>query len=153
MKEPKIVFNKNVYQLKVTFLNGNKNQPYRVIEIVKSSNLTDLFEYVIISYDLYFGHCFGFYNNIRNWVKSSLKYEQFADDKDLKFSASEGAKSPNKTTIEKMFKEANKMLLLYDYGTEREFVVEFIQEDELLPKTEYPRTIKQRGKISKKHRD
>lgn len=153
MKEPKIVFNKNVYQLKVTFLNGNKKQPYRVIEIIKVDNLTNLFVGVITSFDMYFGHCFGFYNNIKNWTNSTICYEQFVDDKDLKYFAKENAKSTDNTTIQTMLKQNPKMLLLYDYGTEKHFLIELIKEVELLPNTEYPRTVKQSGKVSKKYND
>ena len=153
MKEPKIVFNKNVYQLKVTFLNGNKKQPYRVIEIIKYDNLTSLFEGVITSFDMYFGHLFGFYDNIRNWTKATVYYEHFVDDKELEYFAGDNAKSTDNSTVLTMLKQNPKMLMLYDYGTEKHFLVEFVKEVELLPNTEYPRTVKQSGKVSKKYND
>lgn len=153
MKEPKIVFNKNVCQIKVTFLNGNKKQPHRVIEIIKFDNLTNLFVGIITSFDMYFGHLFGFYDNIKNWTKSKTYYEHFVDDKELEYFAGDDAKSTDNTTVQTMITQNPKMLLLYDYGTEKRFLIEFIKDVQLLPNTEYPRTVKQSGKVSKKYMD
>lgn len=135
------MFDKNVYQLKVTFLNSNKNEPYRIIEIIKYDSLTNLFIVVITCFDMNFGHLFGFYDNIRNWTKSKVCYEHFVDNKELEYFAADNAKSTNNTNVKTMLMQNSKMLLLYDYGTEKHFLIEFLKEVPFLPEKEYPRKL------------
>lgn len=142
-------FDNDIYQLKITFLNGIKNQPYRIIEVEKNHSLTSLFEAIITSFDMYFGKLFGYYNNIKNWTKATVLYEHYVDDEELEYFARENAQSTDKTMIETMLKQNPKMLLLYDYMTEKRFLIELINEVPLLPNTEYPRTVKKFGKVSK----
>lgn len=148
-----MVFNNDIYQLKITFLNGNKNQPYRVIEIEKYQNLTNLADTILSSFNLGNGHCFGFFNNLKTWTNSTIRYEQFVDLKDMQYGLSEYAKSPNKTTVEKAFTETPTLLFLYDYGAEFLFIVKLVEQVELVNLVKYPRTIKSAGKISKQYLD
>lgn len=38
-----------------------------------------LAESIVDSFNFYFDHCFGFYDNIERWIKSEEGYELFAD--------------------------------------------------------------------------
>ena len=106
---------KEVYLIKATLSDWYgkvKGQPFRVLAIPEDYSLYKLAEAIVGSFDFYFDHPFGFYDNIKNWTHSKEGYELFADiGEESEF---EGVK---KTKIGKVFNRVGKrMLFLFDYG-------------------------------------
>lgn len=90
-----------------------------VIAISGNINLYGLAEHIIdtIGFDL--DHAFGFYDNLRYPYKSNERYTLFADMDE----ESEGDLSVKKTLIEDVFKPGRKMIFLFDYGDDWQFLL------------------------------
>jgi len=56
-----------------------RGRPYRVIAVPEESTLYSLAEEIVVAFDFYFDHCFGFYDNIKRWTESNECYELFKD--------------------------------------------------------------------------
>lgn len=116
----------------------------REIEVPENINLYKLAEAIIASYDFNFDHAFGFFSKIaeNRYFDSDKKYELFTDLKDEGIEPT-GAESVKKTKISDVWKKVgDKMLFLFDYGDNWQFVVELIRFGAAEPKTKYPRVIK-----------
>lgn len=97
-----------VYHIKACLSdwNGNtKGKPYRIIAIPSNQKLYDLAEGVTSSFEFYFDHCFGFYDNIKRWVDAKEGYELFSD-------IGEESRFPGvkKTKIKKVFDVVGKKI-------------------------------------------
>ncbi len=123
MKKRKAKQGERIFLIKATLSDwyGHvRGKPYRILAIPENFTLYDLAETIINSFNFCFDHAFGFYNNIKNWPKSTEKYELFAD-----MEPGSESKGVRKTRINEVFdKIKKKMLFLFDYGDEWYFVVE-----------------------------
>ena len=144
-----MIFNEDIYHFKVTCLIDKKDKPYRVIAIEKHKNLTQFAEAILDSFKFGCNHCFGFYDNMRNWTNAKESYERFVDVD--KYFAQDNAKSPNKTTIETVFSTNKIMLFLFDYGAEWHFKVKLVGKSEPEPKKKYPLILQESGKAPKEY--
>jgi hypothetical protein len=101
---------------------ASKTYPYRVLAIPEGLTLYRLAEAIVDSFDFWFDHCFGFYDNINKRLDSKEGYELFADiGEESEF------KGVEKTRVNKVFdKIGKKMLFLFDYGDNWEFIVELV---------------------------
>ncbi len=109
-----------IYILKVILKDIYKRvegTPYRVIAVPGTFTLYELAEEIVKSFDFYFDHCFGFYDNLNSWTNSNKCYELFKDiEEELELEPT-CCKSVKKTRIDKVFnKIGRKMLFLFDYG-------------------------------------
>jgi hypothetical protein len=101
-----------------------RNRPSRNIAIQADATLYDLAAATLDSFDFDMDHAFGFYENLKNWTRSQTGYELFADMGEKgRFSGVKRARVSN------VFQTPNyKMLLLFDYGDEWHFVVQYIKD-------------------------
>ncbi len=98
-----------------------KGDSYRaVIAISGNINLYGLAEHIIDTLEFDFDHAFGFYDNLKNPYKSSECYTLFADMEDCE---SEGERSVQKTLIQEVFDPGKKMIFLFDYGDDWQFLL------------------------------
>lgn len=144
-----MIFNQNIYHFKVTCLNEGNGKPYRVIAIENHKNLTQLAEAILGSFKFNCDHCFGFYENIRNWTNSKLNYERFVDV-DV-YTVADNPKSPDKTKIKKLFSSDVPMLFLFDYGHEWRFTVKLVGQSEPVQGKKYPLTLEKFGNAPKQY--
>ena len=113
-----------------------------IIAISGSINLYGLAEHIIDSIGFDFDHAFGFYNNLRNPYKSSEAYTLFADMDDVE---SDGGVSVNRTYIEDVFKKGKKMVFLFDYGDDWQFLVNCIEVEPAENKRKIRKVISEKG--------
>jgi len=125
--------------LKVTlrWYRGTSKSPYRVLAVPGNLTLYRLAKAILDSFDFDFDHAFGFYNNIKNWTKSDIKYELNPDG---------DAKSVKRTRVEKVFNRMKKkMLFLYDYGDEWHFIVKLVGRESPKKGIKYPVVVESVG--------
>ena len=123
MRKRKAKQGEKIYLIKVTLSDWHgraKGHPYRVLAIPEEFTLYRLAEAIVNSFDFYFDHCFGFYDNIKKWIDSGEGYELFAD-----IGEETKHKGVERTRVRRVFdKIGKKMLFLFDYGDEWHFIVE-----------------------------
>lgn len=97
-----------------------RGRPYRVLAIPEGFTLYNLAEAILDSFDFWFDHCFGFYDEMKRWTESREGYELFADiGEESEF------KGVKRTKVNRVFDTIKKkMLFLFDYGDEWRFIVE-----------------------------
>lgn len=144
-----------IFMIKVT-LDEKYTQPkkhiFRLLAIQGTDTLYDLGEAIVQSFDFDFDHSFGFFDNIKNWTESEEKYE-FSSGVGV-FEDSELIKNVKEVTINEVFnKIEKKMLFLYDFGDEWQFIVELILTDSRDPDVKYPCVIKSGGKAPIQYKD
>ncbi len=144
------ILHTDIYHIKATCLIDGRDKPYRIIAIEKYKNLTNLAEAILSSFGFGCDHCFGFYDDIKHWMKSKVCYERFVDVEQEYF-AMDDAESPNKTNIDKVFTGSTPMLFLFDYGDEWHFKVELVNKSEITPNKAYPYVIEEHGKAPKQY--
>lgn len=110
-----------------------KTMPYRKIGILGNQSLYSFAEMIVESFDFDFDHCFGFFDNIKNPYKSDLNksYELFTDIPDVEHT---GSRSVKKTKVFQAWEKiGEKMLFLFDYGDDWNFLIklEEIRDAEL----------------------
>lgn len=127
----------------------------REIEIPENTNLYKLAEVIIGAYNFNFDHCFGFFSRINegNYFDSERKYELFTDlieeGEDLEPT---GAGSVKKTKISEVWQNiGDKMMFLFDYGDNWQFIVKLVGFGERKPKQKYPRILKRVGRAPKQY--
>ncbi len=130
-----------------TNLLENKNI-FREIEIAETASLYKLAEAIVGAYDFYFDHCFGFFSKIteNDYFNSERKYELFTDveDKDVEPT---GAESVKKTKVLNVWqKPGDKMMFLFDYGDNWQFVIELKDFGVKDAKKKYPKVLDRKGK-------
>jgi len=93
------------------------------------------------SFDFYFDHAFGFYDNIKRWTESEEVYEIFADmGKGSKF------KGVKRARVGKVFNKIKKrMLFLFDYRDEWHFIVELKGIESPNDEAKYPFVVESVG--------
>ena len=126
----------------------------REIETPENITLYSLAKAIVGVYDFNFDHAFGFFSKIgERYFDSERKYELFADMEDEDIEPT-GAESVEKTKISDVWhKVGDKMLFLFDYGDNWQFIVELIGFGEKKVKQKYPRVLKRVGKAPKQYPD
>lgn len=125
MKGQSLKQTKNIYLIKAILSDWSgrvKGQPFRVLAIPEDYTLYKLAASILGSFDFYFDHPFGFYDNIKRWNQSEEGYELFADmGEESEF------KGVKRTKVNKVFNQiGKKMLFLFDYGDEWHFIAELM---------------------------
>ena len=140
----------------------NLNNPYadmqnikgkvsRSIALLGSQNLYNFAEAIIDAFGFDFDHCFGFFDNTKRWTDSKIRYELFADTPDAKEEAPE-SKSVKKTKIQQAFNNIDdKMLFLFDYGDNWEFIINLKSIEEPDAKKSYPFLVESIGKAPEQY--
>jgi hypothetical protein len=140
----------------------NLNNPYADMQNIKgkvsrsvillgNQSLYNLAESIVDAFGFNFDHSFGFFDNLNRWPDSKIKYELFADMPDAK-EESHGSKSVKKTKVQQVFnKVGNKILFLFDYGDNWEFILQLekIQEPDI--KKSYPILLESVGKAPEQY--
>ena len=118
--------------------NRIRGKPYRVIGIPSDRTLYDFAEAINDSFGFDFDHCFGFYDNLKNYYQSTEGYELFYDiGEESEF------KGVEKTRMRDVFKEMKKDWLFYfDYGDGWHFIVRKVGERPYDKKEKYPVLLK-----------
>lgn len=100
----------------------------KTISVPDGISLYDLAEKIVGEYRIDFGHCFGFFGDVKSdfYLRSKEKYELFTDlieeGDDLEPT---GALSVKRTQVKDVWKNTgDKMLFLFDYGDCLEWIVE-----------------------------
>lgn len=122
------VYMAKIFKITLTDWNGTvRGKPYRKIAVQENANLYDLAEAALSVFDFAMDHSFGFYDNLKNWVRSEEGYELFADiGEKMNFPGVKKAK------VSKVFHTPKrKMLLLFDYGDEWKFIVQYLEDGDL----------------------
>lgn len=105
---------------------------------------------IVEAFDFDFDHCFGFFDNLEQWTQAKVKYELFADLPDVE--SAPGAKSVKKTKAQEVFKmPGDKMLFLFDYGDNWEFLVELKSVELPNIKKSYPFFLESFGKAPRQY--
>jgi hypothetical protein len=124
MRRRKAKQGEQIYLIKATLSHKYDSevsgQPYRLLGIPEEFTLYRLAEAIVDSFDFYFDHCFGYYDNLEKWTQSDEGYELFTDiGEESEF------KGVERTKVKRVFdKVGKKMLFLFDYGDEWHFIVE-----------------------------
>ena len=113
-----------------------------IIAISGNINLHGLAEHIIdtIGFDL--DHAFGFYDNLRNPHKSSEAYTLFAD---MEEADDDGSLSVNRTHIEEVFEKGKKMIFLFDYGDDWQFLLTCKDVEPVTSKRKVRKVLSQKG--------
>lgn len=117
-----------IFQITLTDWNGSvRGKPYRKIAVQESASLYDLAAVALSEFDFDMDHSFGFYDHLKNWARSEEGYELFADvGERMNFPGVKNAK------VSKVFHNPKqKMLLLFDYGDEWRFIVQYLEDGDL----------------------
>jgi len=127
----------------------------REIEIPENTNLYKLAEAIVDAYNFNFDHCFGFFSKISEsrYFDSEKKYELFTDlreeGKDIE---STGAGSVKKTKVKEVWQNiGDKMMFLFDYGDDWQFLVELMNFGIKTAKQKYPHILKKIGRVPKQY--
>jgi hypothetical protein len=144
---------KSLSILKVTvsdFLGKKSNkQTYRVISIPTSYKLDKLALAVLDSFDFDMDHMYGFYDNLKNWSRSTESYIMEEED------AYDFTGYVTKTTIGEAFDvPKKKMLFLFDFGDEWRFIIELQRVEPVDGKTKLAaKVIESKGEAPEQYPD
>ena len=125
-----------------------RGHPYRIFAIPERITLFEFAGEICRAFHLGFDHCFGFYDNIKNFYQSTEGYELFGDNPETW----EGKVRPYfkgvvKIKVNRAFPEkGKKMLFLYDYGDECYLRVELREIGNPVPRKKYPQLQESEGK-------
>ncbi len=111
------------------------------IAISGNINLYGLAEHIIDTIGFDFDHAFGFYDGLKNPYNSKVQYTLFADMGEGK----EGDLSVNRTLIQEACKPKQKMLFLFDYGDDWEFLITCVSVEEADHKRKVRKVISTKG--------
>ncbi len=156
MKKKKPVKGNKIYIFGILLEHNNphsqvRKEVWRDIAILDDQNLYQFAEAIVDAFGFEFDHCFGFFDNLKRWVDSKIKYELFADLKNQSIESVD-SKSVKKTKIQQVFKnKGDKMLFLFDYGDNWEFIVQLKNIDEPDFKKSYPQVIKSIGQAPEQY--
>ncbi|MCF7674650.1 MAG: plasmid pRiA4b ORF-3 family protein [Akkermansiaceae bacterium] len=95
------------------------------IQLLAAHSLHDLAEGIIKSVGFDLDHCFGFYDNLKDYYHSMEEYTLFADIGEESKKEDTGVEG---TSTESVFKPKKQMLFLFDYGDDWKFIVTCIGE-------------------------
>lgn len=132
---------RSVFEMKVIQSdrdNRIRGKPYRIIGVPSDSTLYDFAEAINDAFDFDFDHCFGFYDDLKNYFRSSEGYELFYDiGEESEF------KGVEKTRMKDVFREMKKDWLFYfDYGDGWHFIVRKVGERPYDKTEKYPLLLK-----------
>jgi hypothetical protein len=107
-----------IFQFRATLGTGL----WRDFDIDGSDTLENLAGAILTAYEFDCDHCYGFYSKLKgNKSKSDEIYELFVDQEEG--SCNENAKGVQETIIEAVFSPKKRMLFLFDYGDNWEFLL------------------------------
>ncbi|MEA2056987.1 MAG: hypothetical protein U9O78_04790 [Patescibacteria group bacterium] len=151
MKKKKAVKIDKVYTFKITLdPKQRREKPWREIAIIGRESLYRLAKAIVNSFNFYFDHCFGFYDNLKSIYDSKDFYELFTDIPTVEHTPE--AKSVEQTKISQAFNPKNqKMLFFFDYGDSWHFTVELINIKPAKTGRFYPMTKKSHGKAPEQY--
>ena len=119
-----------------------RGMPTVKLAIEPDRTLSELAVAVLDAFYFENDHMIGFYDNCKRWTESKECYEEFVDEGEW-IKCKKGLK---KTKIKEVFdKPKKRMLMLFDYGDEWHFVIDFLKE---LPKNsdeKYPKILEIKG--------
>jgi len=126
------------------------NNPYSEIIIYGNQSLSTFAQAIVKSFGFYYDHCYGFYSNLNDKYKSEEMYELFTELPDIEHT--EGAGGVYRTRISDVFpKVGKKMLFLFDYGDNWEFIVEIKYLWKEYNDLEYPVVLRTVGKLPEQY--
>ena len=112
------------------------------IAISGNVNLYGLAALIIDSIGFDLDHAFGFYNNLRNPYKSTEAYTVFAD---MGEAEDEGEMGVDDISIEEVFKKGKKMIFLFDYGDDWQFLLHCIAVEPAKSNRKVCKVVSQKG--------
>ena len=131
-----------IYRIRVILDNDTKEDILRDIEIDKNSNLTDLHELILLSFNFGADQMASFYTVDKEWNQineiSLMNFDESIDSMDS-------------TLIANVINNQNtKLLYIYDFMNMWTFYVELIEEAEEINNILYPRIIFSVGNVPEK---
>ena len=131
-----------IYRLRVILDNDTKEDILRDVEIDKNSNLTDLHELILLSFNFSADQMASFYTVDENWNQineiSLMNFDESTDSMDS-------------VLIANILNNQNtKLLYIYDFMNMWTFYVELIEEAKEINNIIYPRIILSVGNVPKK---
>ncbi|MDO8733832.1 MAG: hypothetical protein Q7K21_01570 [Elusimicrobiota bacterium] len=125
---------------------------FRELALLETQTLYSFAEAIIDSFDFDLDHCFGFFNNVKNWYRAERQYELF---KDVGEECKPDTKGVKKTKLREAFFEDKKLLFLFDYGDEWKFIVELVREEKssCASNKKYPLLLQKIGSLPEQYPD
>ena len=131
-----------IYRLRIILDNDTKEDILRDVEIDKNSNLTDLHELILLSFNFSADQMASFYTVDEDW-------NQINEISLMNFDESTG--SMDSVLIANILNNQNtKLLYIYDFMNMWTFYVELIEEAKEINNIIYPRIILSVGDVPKK---
>ena len=131
-----------IYRLRVILDNDTKEDILRDVEIDKNSNLTDLHELILLSFNFSADQMASFYTVDEDWNQineiSLMNFEESTDSMDSMLIANV------------LNNQNTKLLYIYDFINMWTFYVELIEEAEEINNILYPRIIFSVGNVPEK---
>ena len=131
-----------IYRLRIILDNDTKEDILRDVEIDKNSNLTDLHELILLSFNFSADQMASFYTVDEDWNQineiSLMNFDESTDSMDF-------------VLIANILNNQNtKLLYIYDFMNMWTFYVELIEEAKEINNIIYPRIILSIGDVPKK---
>ena len=131
-----------IYRLRVILDNDTKEDILRDVEIDKNSNLTDLHELILLSFNFSADQMASFYTVDEDWNQineiSLMNFDESTDSMDSMLIANV------------LDNQNTKLLYIYDFMNMWTFYVEMIEEAEEINNILYPRIIFSVGNVPEK---
>ena len=131
-----------IYRLRVILDNDTKEDILRDVEIDKNSNLTDLHELILLSFNFSADQMASFYTVDEDWNQineiSLMNFDESTDSMDSMLIANV------------LNNQNTKLLYIYDFMNMWTFYVELIEEAEEINNILYPRIIFSVGSVPEK---
>ena len=131
-----------IYRLRVILDNDTKEDILRDVEIYKNSNLTDLHELILLSFNFSADQMASFYTVDEDWNQineiSLMNFDESTDSMDSMLIANV------------LDNQNTKLLYIYDFMNMWTFYVELIEEAEEIYNILYPRIIFSVGNVPEK---
>ena len=131
-----------IYRLRVILDNDTKEDILRDVEIDKNSNLTDLHELILLSFNFSADQMASFYTVDEDWNQineiSLMNFDESTDSMDSMLIANV------------LNNQNTKLLYIYDFMNMWTFYVELIEEAEEINNIIYPRIIFSVGNVPEK---
>ena len=131
-----------IYRLRIILDNDTKEDILRDVEIDKNSNLTDLHELILLSFNFSADQMASFYTVDEDWNQineiSLMNFDESTDSMDSMLIANV------------LNNQNTKLLYIYDFMNMWTFYVELIEEAEEINNILYPRIIFSVGNVPKK---
>ena len=131
-----------IYRLRIILDNDTKEDILRDVEIDKNSNLTDLHELILLSFNFSADQMASFYTVDEDWIQlneiSLMNFDESTDSMDSVLIANI------------LNNQYTKLLYIYDFMNMWTFYVELIEEAKEINNIIYPRIILSVGDVPKK---